>query len=98
MKKTILVKPLAFKNIQKAYSWYEIQLNGLGEQFIDEWESTANHILSYANTYPKKYKSFRQAILKRFPYVIIYEIEEKHVVIYNVINMKRSLRKRFRKK
>lgn len=47
MKKTILVKPLALKNIQKAYSWYEIQLNGLGEQFIDEWESTANHILSY---------------------------------------------------
>ena len=98
MKFAIIVKPLAVENIQKAYSWYENELIGLGEEFLDEWESLANHISIYAESYPKKYKSFRQTVLKRFPYVVIYEIEGKQVVIYNVINMKRSTKKRFKKR
>ena len=58
MKFAIIVKPLAVENIQKAYSWYENELIGLGEEFLDEWESLANHISIYAESYPKKYKSF----------------------------------------
>ena len=97
MKFVIIVKPLAVENIQKAYSWYENELLGLGEEFLDEWESLANHISIYAELYPKKYKSFRQTVLKRFPYVVVYEIDGQDIIIYNVISMKRSTKKRFKK-
>ncbi len=96
MKKAVIVKPLAFVNIQKAFLWYEQQFQGLGEDFLDEWESIANHISLHSESYSKKYKSFRQAVFKRFPYVVIYEIDDNVVVIYNVINMKRSNKKRFK--
>jgi hypothetical protein len=98
MKKAVIVKPLALDNIQKAYLWYEDQLQGLGEEFLDEWESIANHISIHSESYSKKYKSFRQALLKRFPFVVVYEVEGNNIVVYNVINMKRSLKKRFKKK
>ncbi len=81
MKFAIIVKPLALENIQKAYSWYDNELMGLGEAFLDEWESLANHISIYAESYPKKYKFFRQKVLKRFPYVVIYEIDDKQLVV-----------------
>jgi hypothetical protein len=96
-KREVEVKPLALKNISEAYLWYEEHQKGLGEDFLDEWESVANHLASYAETYQKSYKDFRQVLLKRFPFVVVYEIEKRKVIIYNMINTKRNIKKRFKK-
>jgi hypothetical protein len=96
-RKLIEVKPSALNQLSEAYLWYEKQLLGLGEDFLDEWESVANHLEFNAETYQKKYKDFRQALLKRFPFVVVYEIDKNKIIVYNIINTKRSVRKRFKK-
>ena len=96
-RKVIEVKPSALKQLTEAYLWYEKQLKGLGEDFIDEWESVANHLELNAETYQKRYKDFRLALLKRFPFVVVYEIEKNKIIVYNVINTKRNVKKRFKK-
>lgn len=58
-------------DIADAVEWYEARQAGLGEQFLDDWESTATYILSNPLAYSKKIKTFRQASFKVFPYLII---------------------------
>ena len=85
-------------DISNAVEWYESQQKGLGERFIDDWESTANYILSNPLAFSKKIKSFRQAVLKNFPYLIIYEVVGNLIVIYAVINGKQRPKKRYLRK
>jgi hypothetical protein len=40
----------------------------------------------YASKVENLDKKFRQSAVKRFPYVIVYEPEQKNVVIYSVFN------------
>jgi len=85
-------------DISHAVEWYESQQKGLGERFIDDWESAVAYILSNPFTFAKKTKSFRQALLKNFPYLIIYEIVDNLIVIYAVVNGKQHPKKRYNKK
>jgi hypothetical protein len=75
-------------DISSAVEWHESQQKGLGERFIDYWESTINYIISNPLAFSKKIKSFRQAVLKNFPYLIIYEIIGYKVFIYVVYKWK----------
>ena len=85
-------------DISNAVECYESKQKGLGERFIDDWESTANYILSHPFSFSTKTKSFRQAVLKNFPYLIVYEIIGDLIVIYAVINSKQHPKKRYIRK
>jgi len=75
MKRTLQVKEHAAEQLTDAFLWYEKQKENLGFEFLDEWESVTAYLSEYAEGCTKKYKEFRQAMLKRFPYVVVYEIE-----------------------
>jgi hypothetical protein len=60
-----------------AYAWYEIQLDGLGESFLDELEAGYVKIVANPSYYSFLKNGFRRMLLKRFPYIIIYEILTK---------------------
>lgn len=85
-------------DISNAVEWYESKQSGLGERFIDDWESTVTYIQSNPLAFSKKIKSFRQAVLKNFPYLIVYEIVDNLIVIYAVINGKQHPKKRYIRK
>jgi len=97
MKYKLQVKELAVTHLIEAFSWYESQKRGLGYDFLEEWESVAKYLTQYPENCQKRYKNFRQAMLKRFPYLVIYEVEKNNIVIYNVINARRQSTKRYRK-
>lgn len=61
-------------DIADAVEWYDSRQPGLGNQFLDDWENTISYISSHPLAFEKKIKSFRQASLKVFPYLVIYEI------------------------
>jgi plasmid stabilization system protein ParE len=98
MKRKIQVKEQAAEQLTDAFLWYEKQKGNLGFEFLEEWESVAEYLSDYSEGCTKKYKEFRQAMLKRFPYLVIYEIENDSVIIYNVINVKRHPLKRYKKR
>ena len=58
----VIVKPLAAERIAEAFDWYENKRNGLGLEFLKEWESTSAYIKNNPEYFQKKYKNFRQAI------------------------------------
>lgn len=78
---TVYNRPEAHRDIDTAARWYEEQQTGLGIEFLDELEM----LLSYLEGNPFLFQSvngnLRQAPLHRFPYVIIYRIEEPDIVV-----------------
>jgi len=75
--------------IFKGYKWYENKRFELGQEFINEVEETLEYIEKYPKHYQIKYKNkYREAVLKRFPYLIIYEIIENIIIVYSVFPSK----------
>ena len=97
MKRVLIIKEQAKDQLSEAALWYERKQANLGMAFFEEWESTTAYISNHAENCAKKYKQFRYAMLKRFPYLVVYEIEGSSVVIYAVVYAGRHPSKRHKK-
>ena len=62
----------------EAYYWYEEQQKGLGEKFLAAISSRIRQILDNPDTFSVKLKQgYHEALVKRFPYTIVYRIYKK---------------------
>ncbi len=95
-KHKFIIQEEANNEIIQAYLWYETKQEGLGEKFIDALETCYVAIDINPNTFEKKYKFQRQAIIKNFPYVVMYEQEENKIIIYAVFNTHQEPTGKFR--
>ena len=62
----------------------------LGLNFLDELEKFYNTLILNPKTYSYYEKPVREGHLKRFPYVVVYEIFENTIVIYSVFMAKQN--------
>ena len=86
----IVVKPLAELDLEEIFIWYELKKDGLGEAFVLDFDSTINKIKLnplYAGFIER---NARNASLKRFPYNIIYTVEDNTVFVHAVIHQSRN--------
>ncbi len=97
MKRKLEIEDKAVDDIAQAFLWYEQQRENLGMEFLEEWENIASYITEHPESCQKKYKVFRQAILKRFPYLVTYEIEGNCVIVYSVKNAKQHPSKHYKR-
>lgn len=80
----------AFLDIQDAYNWYENERLGLGELFLYQIEERLSRLKEYPESSPTEVDEFRRAMLKQFPYYIVYEFNPKLIVVYAVIHTSRD--------
>ena len=92
----LVVKEEASQEIVNAYRWYENITEGLGERFLNALEGCFNTIDINPTTYQKIYKHQRQAIVKMFPFVVMYEIEDNNIIVYAVFNTNQNPNKKLR--
>ncbi len=89
---------LAEDEYSSAYNYYEDQQFGLGEKFEKETEYVLDKLKVNPFLFQRKYKHYREAILKKFPYYIVYEIIDNTVIIHSFFqanrNPKRKLKSR----
>ena len=79
-----------------AYDWYEEQRQGLGEIFLAELDNCYKKLQSRPAASSKIKKNYRQARLKHFPYVIVYEIIRTDVVVLSVFHTRRNPKHKFK--
>ncbi len=96
MKYDIEIKDYADQEIMVAYIYYQDKRIGLGEEFLDHLTTYFNRIRKYPEHFPQKQKPYREAFIKRFPFLIIYEIEETKIVVYSVFNTWQSPKKKWK--
>jgi len=92
----LVLKSAATAMMQDAYWWYEEQKEGLGEDFLTELESCFSKLKSHPQYFGKFKKNFRQVALKRFPYVVVFEIIKIEVVVFAVFHTKRNPKLKFK--
>ena len=78
----------AKRHITKGFVYYEEKSIGLGTRFVNEVEEILDYIEKYPRHYQIKYKNYREGILKVFPFVIIYEIFDREIIVYAVFPTK----------
>ena len=82
----LIIQEKADFEIIAAYLYYEEKQPGLGDIFLAQLDFYFNWIKTYPLHFAEKSPPFREAILKRFPFAIIYEVTENEVIIYSVFN------------
>ncbi|HPR74514.1 MAG TPA: type II toxin-antitoxin system RelE/ParE family toxin [Bacteroidales bacterium] len=90
MKHSIIVIPEAEQDILSAFTWYEENRTGLGHAFLLNLEAGFEVIVRDPYIFPVEYKQTRKHLIKRFPYIIIYIIDEKQVIVLAVLHGRRN--------
>jgi hypothetical protein len=95
----VKIRPLAFLDLDEAASWYNFQREGLGREFLLEVDFALERLIHNPLSYSIIFSPVRRILLKRFPYKILFVLENEEIVILGVVHSKRStnyLKKRFR--
>lgn len=90
VKYNVIVRPEAEEDLKEAFSWYEDNRTGLGYDFLLQVDAGINFIRRNPDIHPVEYKGARKHLIKRFPYKIIYLIENEKIIVLAVIHGKRS--------
>lgn len=80
------IKEEARMDILHASAWYADKGSGLNVKFISKIELLITSIIRNPKTYKKVYKTFRQASLRKFPYVLLFEHTGENVIVYSVFH------------
>ena len=90
MKYRVIIRPESENDLKEAFPWYEGKRLGLGYDFLLQVDVGLRFIERNPEIHPIEYKGTRKHIIKRFPYKIIYLIEEEKIIVLAVIHGKRS--------
>jgi plasmid stabilization system protein ParE len=91
--------PVALNEYKDAISWY-IERSGLAAVgFVNEMNEQLAVICKDPFRFRITYKNFREISLKKYPYYIVYLVDEikKVVVVVSVYHHKRNPQKKYRK-
>ncbi len=85
----IAIHPEAEEELSAAALWYEGQQAGLGDDFVNEFESTLHRILRV----PVQWRVFqgenRKLNFHRFPYAIVYSLHGETLFLKAVMHLSR---------
>lgn len=79
----------AIEDVRNAYAWYEDQLPGLGEDFLTELDKVFEKLAHHPQHYGFAFDDFRDIRTTRFPYLVVFKIEDNIVYINKVKHSKR---------
>lgn len=80
----------ASEEIQQAWSWYQQQTEGLGDDLIRELEMAFDSITTLPDAWPKFGRRARRFVLSRFPYAVVYVASRSEIHIVAVMHQSRE--------
>jgi len=82
----------ASQELDEAVEWYNYQSPGLGMRFLDEADKALKRISFYPYSCAEIEDGIRRCLVSRFPYGLIYGIDEGMIVIIAVAHLHRRPR------
>jgi len=81
--------PEAIEEAEAAVSWYAIASERVAERFLDELFRTVDGIVRNPQLFPVFYRDTRKAMLRRFPYSVIYRVASDGIQIIAIAHARR---------
>ena len=82
--------PKADIELQEAIHWYASKRLGLDYEFMRCVDETISRITSDPEMFPVALRNTRKAMVRRFPYIIYYEIRKNELMVLAVFHSKRN--------
>lgn len=89
---------LAEEEYSSAFQYYQDQLPALANKFEKETDYLIEQLKSNPYLFQRKFKHYREAVFKRFPFYIVYEIINNSVIIHSFFHAKRNPKKKLKSK
>ena len=70
--------------------WYQRQRAGLGAEFIARVQDVLDGISAMPRMHPVIYQDIRRAVVKKFPFTVLYQVEVDYLLIVAVFHSKRD--------
>ncbi len=88
----LFIDPAARLDILESIRWYNEQKADLGRQFYNILKRTMVRIKKSPESFQVRYKSLRMAPVGKFPFMIVYQINQtkKHIAIIAVLHTSRN--------
>lgn len=86
----LIIKEEASFEIIDSYLYYESKSKGLGDKFEIQLGIYFDRVIKFPSNFEIKRNPYREAFIKKFPFVIINEVIENKVVVYSVFNISRN--------
>jgi len=80
----------AQSELDQAIEYYNLESQGLGEQFLQEIINGLDRIASFPQAWQPLSKNTRRCQLVRFPYGLIYSVNKNILLIISVSNLHRE--------
>ena len=95
----ITFRAIAIEEYEEAIKWYQGKSVPAAEKFVKSIDEKLDRISDNPQQYKNLFKKYYEASTKKYPYNIVYVIEEKlqKVVIVSIYHHKRSPKKKYRK-
>jgi len=86
----VIFSKLAELELDDATSFYELEFEGLGIRFREELRQAAMRIAEYPKAWSIETGDIRKCLLHRFPYKLLYSIEDDHIFVIAVAHQHRQ--------
>ena len=82
--------PHAQAEFNQARQQYELKNAGLGEEFAESVRQGLRRVLAQPESCPVEVAVFRRLVLKRFPYKLMYSVEDDYVYVLAVAHQRQE--------
>ena len=89
----VIARDEAEADIAEAALWYERRCAGLGKEFVRAVDSCFELIARRPDAFPVVYRGARMALLRKFPYLIVYSISPGFISVVAVMHGRRNPRR-----
>ncbi len=90
MIRRLIIEPEAEADLHDAYTWYDERREGLGDDFLLCVEAQFESIKEHPESFRVIAKKTRRAVLRRFPYVVLFLCKDDSILIVGVFHFKRE--------
>jgi plasmid stabilization system protein ParE len=86
----VIISDSAKAEILHAARYYEDEVEGLGKTFVSYIENSIGEIESFPLASRLVRGDFRRFLIPRFPYGVIYRVEENKIFVAAIMHLKRE--------
>jgi plasmid stabilization system protein ParE len=90
MNRRLRLRRAAKADIDSAFDWYELQTVGLGADFLEALNICLTQIQQNPFLYPIVHRETRRAVLRRFPYSVLYLVTDNSIIVIGCFHARRN--------
>lgn len=86
----IIFSKFAKQELDDAVAYYELEFKGLGKKFRNEVKKAVERIAEFPEAWSMERGEIKKRLLHRFPYKLLYSIEEDHIFLIAIAHQHRK--------